>query len=141
MQNEPSGSVIPVPCQHAKGSWPTCYGYLRGSRPSEREILWARGNMADYCERNELCLARIFHDWEVAPNLVDYLGFRHALAAAERSTTHSLLLGDLDSIRTPSRVLDILANAIEDAIEDAMPHLRVRCLVDVHATTERRLLS
>lgn len=34
LNNEPSGSVVPLPCQHSKDIWPTCYGYIRGHHPS-----------------------------------------------------------------------------------------------------------
>src|SRR4051794_21461075 len=129
MNNEPSGSVIPLPCRHSRSVWPTCYGYIRGHRPSREDILWMRASMAHYCESRSLHLARIFHDWEVAPNRVDYLGLRHALDNAGQPGVHSLLLGDLDFIREPSPVLAVLA----ETVIQAMPGLQVRCFVDERA--------
>jgi hypothetical protein len=129
MTNERSGSVTPLPCQHSRNVWPTCYGYIRGRRPSQDEILWMRANMTHYCERNGLHLARIFHDWNVEPNRVDYLGLRHAFGHATQPDTHSLLLGDLDFLREPSPVLSILT----EAILQTLPDLHVCCLVDDRA--------
>jgi len=88
-----------------------------------------RGNMAHYCESNQLHLARIFHDWEVGPDRLAYLGLRHALDHADRPGTHSLLLGDLDFIRVPSTVLTTLI----EVILKTMPELNVRCFVDSRA--------
>lgn len=126
MSNEPSGSVEPLVCQHSRGIWPTCYGYIRGHQPNPEEVLRMRATMTQYCESNNLHLARIFHDWEVAPNKVDYLGLRHALDHAEQPGVHSLLLGDLDFIRDPSPALAILA----EVVLQTMPSLQVRCFVD-----------
>lgn len=124
VNNEPSGSVIPLPCQYSKGKWPTCYGYIRGNRPSEDDKLWIRGAMAHICDSNQLHLARIFHDFEVAPNRVDYRALRYTLTQVAHPATHTLFLADLDWMRTPSPLLDILA----DTIEHAIPHVQVRCL-------------
>jgi hypothetical protein len=42
MNNEPSGSVVPLPRQHSKGVWPTFYGYIRGHSPTDERKLWMR---------------------------------------------------------------------------------------------------
>jgi hypothetical protein len=134
MINEPSGSVVPLPCQHSRGVWPTCYGYIRGLRPSHEEILRMRANMTHYCESNGRHLARIFHDWNVAPNRIDYLGLQHAIDHAAQPDTHSLLLADLDFMREPSPVLATLA----EAILQTLPDLHVCCLVDERAFGKNR---
>lgn len=123
--NEPSGSVEPLPCRHSRGVWPLCYGYIRGYAPSDEEKLWMRGVMAHYCETNQLHLKLIFHDWGVVPNRIDYLGLKHAIAAASQPDVHSLFLADLDFVRQPSPVLAVLAEGV--VLE--LPELRVRCFV------------
>ena len=129
MHNEPSGSVIPLPCQHSRGIWPTCYGYIRGRNPSREEMLWMRANMTTYCEDNKLHLARIFHDWNVAPNRINYPGLAHAVNHTVQPGTHALLLGDLDFVREPSPVLATLA----EALLQTLPDLYVCCLVHEQA--------
>lgn len=91
-----------------------------------------RRHMTYYCESNSLHLALIFHDWDVEPDQLDYLGLRHAIASASQQGTHSLLLGDLDFIREPSKVLTTLA----EAVLQSMPDLNVQCFVDSRAFEE-----
>jgi hypothetical protein len=134
MTNEPSGSVVPLPCQHSRGVWPSCYGYIRGRNPSQEEILWMRANMTHYCESNNLHLARIFHDWNVEPNNVNYLGREHAIVHAAQPDTHTLLLGDVDFVREPSPTLAVLT----EAILQTLPDLYVCCLVDERAFRRSR---
>jgi len=113
MNNEPSsGSVVPVGCEHVKDSWPKCYGYIRGTNPPEEQKLLMRAAMVNHCEENELRLARIFHDWEVTQNQVDYPGLRHTIEHAAHPDTHTLLLADLDFYDNPSHVLAVLAGTI-----------------------------
>lgn len=88
-----------------------------------------RANMTHYCEGNNLHLARIFHDWNVAPNRVNYLGLQHAFDHAAQPDTHTLLLGDLDFMREQSPVLTVLA----EALLQTLPGIYVCCLVDERA--------
>lgn len=129
LNNEPSGSVVPLPCPHSKGVWPTCYGYIRGKNPTSEQKLWMRANMVQFCEAKRLHLARIFHDWEVEPDRLNYPGMLHALDHADRPGVHGLLLGDLDFVSEPSPVLVVLT----ETILKNFPSLRVTCFVDERA--------
>jgi hypothetical protein len=124
-----SGAVVPEPCRWSRGIWPTCYGYIRGHCPSPDEVLTIRATMTQYCEQNELHLSLIFHDWQVEPNRLDYLGLRHAVDSALQEDTHSLLLADLDFVREPSSVLTVLVQTLLQA----RPGLHVRCFVEAQA--------
>jgi hypothetical protein len=122
----PSGSVVPVVCGHSKDIWPTCYGYIRGTNLPDEHKLLMRAAMVKHCEENELHLARIFHDWEVESNCVDYPGLHDTIAHAAQPDTHTLLLADLDFYDNPSHVLAVLA----ETITRNMPWLKVVCVVD-----------
>lgn len=89
----------------------------------------ARATMTQYCEQNELHLSLIFHDWDVEPTRLNYLGLQHAIDSALQPDTHSLLLADLDFVREPSSVLTVLVQTLLQA----RPGLRVRCFVQAQA--------
>jgi hypothetical protein len=123
------GSAEPLSTSEAQGNWPTCYGYLRGRQPSPDEVLAVRGQMVEFCENNQLYLARIFHDLDVEPTNLDYPSLRKAVKHVAQPDTHSVLLADLEFVREPSSVL----RAIATTLTDNFPRVRVRCFVPEEA--------
>lgn len=103
MEIEWHGSAAPLSTSGGQGNWPTCYGYLRGRQPSPDEVLDVRSHMVEFCESNQLYLARIFHDLDVEPTNLAYPSLREVIECVAKPDTHSVLLADLEFVREPSR--------------------------------------
>ena len=123
------GSAEPLSTSGGHGDWPTCYGYLRGREPSLDEVLAVRGQMVEFCESNQLYLARIFHDLYVEPTNLDYPSLREVIECVAQPDTHSVLVADLEFVREPSGVL----RAITTTLSANFPAVRLRCFVPEEA--------
>lgn len=129
MQIERHGSAVPLSTSEQCGQWPTCYGYLRGRQPSPDEVLTVRGHMVEFCENNELYLARIFHDLDVEPTNLAYPSLREVIECVAQPDTHSVLVADLEFVREPSSAL----REITTTLAASFPAVRVRCFVPAEA--------
>jgi hypothetical protein len=122
---ERHGSAEPFATSVMHGVWPLCVGYLRGRDPATAEILRLRGQMVEFCEANQLYLARIFHDLDVEPGRIDYSAFGEVLDCAAQPGTRAVVIADLECWREPSRALGLMAERLIVATG-----VKVHCLVD-----------
>jgi hypothetical protein len=129
MQMERHGSAVPLSTSDKCGEWPTCYGYLRGRNPNIEEIGAVRGQMVEFCESNQLYLARIFHDLDVEPTNLAYPGLREVIECVSQPETHAVLLADLEFVREPSSVLREIATTMVASF----PVVRVQCFIPKEA--------